>query len=503
MALFLGCCTCGLGGVVATPAIARAQDKPAGDELGALGAAIDANPDANEPYDAFAAVAFKQKRWDEAIARLKAGVARIPRYHAGYYKLGYAYRQRHAFLESAAAYRRFAELEPGKSDPFFGLGASLQGAGDRPGALEAYRRYVELEKAPEKQKFVEQAKAEIQKLSTPAPSPGEKPGPAPVVGNPAAALPPRSDALSLRAEADKLRGAGKTDEAAAAYERALAADPSNLDLHIELGDAYFAQKRYADAARVFRATVERDPSYALGWYNLAHAESRVGQNGAAVAAYHAYMKLRPADPDPYYGLGQTEKAAGNTKAAIEAFRMYLQMEKRPESQRWVDRARRELESLEGPGPRTRLYHNHDLKNPFDDRPAYASADDLLPPGGEDKLGAARDRIQRELAADDILPIDGEDLRQGAELGLRGAGSAGADAAGSRDRLARYANALAGYRNALDHHASEVAALYQRGAERVLVNDLRGAQRIWGSTVAADSRIEEARLRLERARALLR
>src|SRR5204863_155084 len=162
------------------------------------------------------------------------------------------------------------------------------------------------------------------------------------------------------AEADKLRSAGKLDETAAAYERALAADPGNLDLHIELGDAYFAQKRYGDAAKIFRATIERDASYALGWYNLAHAEARAGQNAAAVLAYHAYIKLRPTDPDPYYGLGQTEKAAGNTKAAIEAFRTYLSMEKRPESQRWVERARRELESLEA-GPRTRQY-NHDLKN---------------------------------------------------------------------------------------------------------------------------------------------
>ncbi len=499
LALFL---RCSLGGALSSLCLAQGTALAQADELVPLAAAIDANPSAAEVYDAYVAAAFRAKRWDEAIARLKVAVAKIPTYHAGYYKLGYAYRQKKAWSESVVAYVKFAELEPGKSDPYFGLGASLQGAGDRPAAVEAYKRYVELEKAPEKQKFVEQAKGEIARLSAvvppPRPAAAVSPGPAPAVAaRPAtAASGPRSEALALRADADKLRAAGKLDEASAAYERALAADPGNLDLHVELGDAYFAQKRYTDAAKVFRAAVDRDPGYALGWYNLAHAESRAGQNGTAVLAYHAYMKLRPTDPDPYYGLGQAEKAAGNIKAAIEAFRAYLAMERRPESQRWVERARKELEALES-GPRTWM-HTRDLKNPFEDRPAYASADDLLPPGGEGAVGAARERIQRELAADDILPIDGELARPEPTAPLpEGA------AASNRDRLARYASALAAYRVALDRQASEVAGLYQRGTERLIANDLRGAQRLWSSSSAADRAVDEARVRLDKARALLK
>lgn len=473
------------------------------DPLPGLAQAIAAHPDDAAAYDAYAQAALKLRRWDDAIAQLKLGVARIPSYHKGWYKLAYGYRSKGSFAEAAAAYRRFAELEPGKADPFFGLAASLQGAGDRDGAVAAYRRYLELETSPDKQQFVAQAKDEIARLtatgssaappSVPAPASPAPASPAPA--SPAPVAPPASNALSLRANAERLRKAGKLDEAAAGYEKALAADPANLDLHVELGDVYFAQKRYGDAARLFAASVMRDPGYALGWYDLAHAHARAGNHSDAVRAYREYMKLRPADPDPYYGLGQTYRAMGDTKNATEALRTYLKMEHRPESKRWIEQAHRDLEALEGAGP----HSSHDLKNPFEPSRALASADDFLPPGDSYRAGA-HERIVRELAADDILPVDlNDELPTDTERSSSLEGKDGA--AKDRDRLARYAAALAAYRAALVRAADQASSLYQRGTERVLANDLRGAQKTWTQTVS-DREIEDARMRLQKARAAL-
>ena len=486
------------------------------DGLVPLGRAIDASP-SPATYDAYAQAAFRARRWDEAIARLKVGTVQLPAYHQGWYKLGYAYRQQHAFGEAAAAYRKFAELEPAQADPYFGLGAALEGVGDRSGAAEAYRRYIELEKAPEKQKFVAQARAQIEKLGTPAvppPQPTVVPPPVtpppvtpppllpPVAGiKPAVSAAPGSASLQLRAEADKLRRSGKLPEAASAFERALAADPGNLDLHVELGDVYFAQKRYPEAARVFRESVERDRGYALGWYNLAHAEAQAGNHKGAIASYREYIRLRPSDPDPYYGLGHACKAAGDRQGAIDAFRAYLQMEQRPELQRWVDRARHELRALGDTtqrgetrdlmNPFAERSRSHELKNPFEGHPGYASNDDILPAYDteSDQL-----RIARERAADDILPVDLSDGADTDDL-------AHVDASVPRDqreRLARYATALAAYRGALEHEANEAALLYQRGADRILVADLRGAQRVW-TQPSNDRAIAAARQRLDRAR----
>ncbi|MEO6951994.1 MAG: tetratricopeptide repeat protein [Polyangia bacterium] len=518
------CLTCGLSPRLSIPS--ACADSPADvDALAALGRAIDASP-SPVTYDAYAQAAFRAHRWGDAVARLKVGTAELPAYHQGWYKLAYAYRQQHAFGEAAAAYRKFAELEPAQADPYFGLGAALEGIGDRAGAIEAYRRYIELEKAPGKQRFVDQARAQIDKLGPspgaptltvassvpppmtpppvlrdPTPPPVTPPPLLPALQSPVAAVPAASS-IQLRAEADRLRRAGKLPEAAKAFERALAADPGNLDLHVELGDIYFAQKRYPEAARVFRASVDRDAGYALGWYNLAHAEAQAGDQKGAIQSYRAYIRLRPSDPDPYYGLGHACKAAGDRDGAIEAFRSYLQMERRPELQRWIDRARKELRDLGGTEARNELRdlmdpfdraRGHDLKNPFADRPAYASNDDLLP-AYEGVLESAHLRLARELAADDILPVHLGD-------GLDDDDLAPVDAHVPKDqraRLARYATALAAYRGALEHEANEAALLYQRGADRLMVADLRGAQRVWTQS-PTDRAIVEARQRLDKAR----
>ena len=226
-----------------TPSTARA------DELDALAQAIEQSPDDARTYDAYASAALKQKRWDDAIRKLKIAVARIPDYPEGYYKLAYAYRQKNEWADAADYYRRYVVLNPSRTDTYYGLGAALEGMGDKKGAIAAYDKYVALEKAPDKQRFVDSAKAELAKLdpSSRRAAAGRlqrgrrRRQPAPPVEN----------AASLRAQAEELRKANRLPEAAAAYKRAIAADRGNLDLYNDLGNVYFALKQYGDAAGAF------------------------------------------------------------------------------------------------------------------------------------------------------------------------------------------------------------------------------------------------------------
>jgi tetratricopeptide (TPR) repeat protein len=215
---------------VATPAFA--------DDLDPLAQAIDQRPDDPKAYDAYAQAAFKAKRWDDAIRRLKVGVARLPDYGEGYYRLAYAYRQKKEWADAADYYRRYIGLNPQKTDPWFGLGISLEGLGDKKGASTAFEKYVSLEKSPTKQWFIDYAKTELGKLG------GEKPAPPPVQqavsdpykATPQPAGPPRGDAGALRANADQLRKDGKLDDAVGAYKKAIDADRGNLDLYNDLGN---------------------------------------------------------------------------------------------------------------------------------------------------------------------------------------------------------------------------------------------------------------------------
>ena len=484
---------------------ARAED------LAALGAAVDASPDDAKAYDAFALAAFKEKRWDDAIKRLKLGVARIPDYSEGYYKLAYAYRQKKEWADAADYYRRYISINPSKTDPYFGLGASLEGVGDKKGAISAYEKYIALEKSPQKQRFVDSAKQQLAKLQgqgtidTRMPVPGSlvsgtapPPTTAPATGT-------RGDAGQLKAAAEDLRKQGKLQEAATAYGKAIEADPTNLDLYNDLGNVYFALKQYSEAARAFSAATSRDPNYALGWYNLAHALRKGDKAREAADAYKQYIKLKPDDPDPYYGLGQTLKTLGDVPGAISAFQKYVTMEKRPEEQRWVEKARAELQalqSMQGGGG-----GSGGVK--LDER-------STAPSGGIDP--EAREQLDRELKRDAVLPPSDDDLRLIDPFGndrlrdLKDPFRASAGGGGIVDpfaspsslppqaqKLREYGAAVAAYRRALARQAEDVTKSFERGVAGVLAENPASAMKAWNAVPLDDPQVAAARRSVEQLR----
>jgi tetratricopeptide (TPR) repeat protein len=482
---------------------ARAED------LSSLGAAVDEHPDDGKAYDAFALAAFKEKRWDDAIRRLKVGVARIPDYSEGYYKLAFAYRQKKEWPDAADYYRRYIALNPNKTDPYFGLGAALEGLGDKKGAVAAYEKYVALEKSPQKQRFVDQAKQQLAKLQgtaantidTKTPVPSTLVSPQPTI--PSATVPAGASTQQLRQEGDELRKQGKLNEAARSYEQALTLDRGNLDLYNDLGNVYFALKQYGDAARAFSAATSRDPSYALGWYNLAHALRKGDKAREAADAYKQYIRLKPDDPDPYYGLGQTLKTLGDVQGAINAFQKYVSMEKRPDEQRWVEKARAELQALQampaGGGPSGKV-------------------EDRASEGGVDQ--AARDQLDRELKRDAVLPPSDDDLRlidpfsSDRTRELRdpfhgelvdpfvSSTNASAKEGPQAARLREYGAALAAYRRALARQAEDVSARFERGVAGVLAENPQSAMRAWNAVPLEDAQVEAARRSVEQLRRAL-
>ena len=485
-----------LGALTSVTSPARADD-----DLDALARAIDTSPDDARTYDAYAAAALKAKRYDDAIRKLKVGVARITDYPEGFYKLAYAYRQKKEWADAADYYRRYVTLNPSRTDTYYGLGAALQGLGDKRGAISAYDKYVALEKAPGKQRFVDSARAELLKLD---PSRGPPPPQAPpeTVSPPPLPMAPRGDGASLRAQADELRRAGKLAEAATAYRRAVDADRGNLDLYNDLGNVYFALKQYGDAAGAFSDATKRDPSYALGWYNLAHALRKGDHPREASEAYRQYIKLKPEDPDPYYGLGQTLKMLGDVPGAISAFQKYISMEKRPDEQRWVDKARVELQALEAMQARP--------------QPKASGKIDEKSSGSED----ARQQLDRELRRDAVMPPSDDDMRlidpfsRGRLRDLKDpfrGGASGRDAivdpfergdTSSSDKLRQYGAALAAYRRALSRHAEEVSVRFERGVASALAANTPSALRTWNAVPLDDPEVATARQSVERIRRTL-
>jgi tetratricopeptide (TPR) repeat protein len=114
------------------------------------------------------------------------------------------------------------------------------------------------------------------------------------------------------------------------------------------GQALLSAKHLAEAAQKFEAAVAVDPKFASAWYSLAVARRHLNQCPGAIAAYRRYAALAPDEPEPYFGLGLCLRDTGDRAGAIEALRHYVSIEKRPASERWVDKAHSVLAELSAP-----------------------------------------------------------------------------------------------------------------------------------------------------------
>jgi tetratricopeptide (TPR) repeat protein len=459
----------------------------ADDPLAEYAKAIAATPDDAKAYEAYGRAAIAAGKLDDAVAQLKVGVARLPDFNEGYYLLAYAFRKKQSWADAADYYRRCIGLKHKETDSLYGLGKSLAALGDKKGAKAAFTRFVSDEKRPQAAKFVEEAKAELAKIDPPPPAPVASPG-------------------ALKAEADSLLNEKKFAEAAAAYRKAIDVDKGNLDLYNSLGNVYFTLKQYNDAAKAFKDATDRDSGYALGWYNLAHALRKADRKGEAVEAYRRYMKLKPEDPDPYYGLGQTLKALGDVPAAIVAFRRYVEMEKRPDEQRWVEKAKQELQAMEAmqkpatPAPTPGKV--------VDEKAAFDGLAEPFPGGG---AAPAHERPRARLRDLHDPFMNPESNPQGAleQDGLidpfaRRAQQALEEpsepmAPGPARSVRDYGRALTAFRRALAAQAEDVETRYERGVAWALQGKPREAIAAWNTIPLDDARVQAARRGVEHLR----
>ncbi len=101
---------------------------------------------------------------------------------------------------------------------------------------------------------------------------------------------------SLRADALILRGliaheAGKRDQAAEFYRRALAVEPECADAWNDQGVLEFQAGNYGAAAMAFRKAVEIEPALADAWFNLADALDECGDAEGAARSRLEWKRL--------------------------------------------------------------------------------------------------------------------------------------------------------------------------------------------------------------------
>jgi len=287
------------------------------------------------------------KNYAGAATKFEIVVAADAGNDLAWYLLASASRQAGRCDRAIVAYKRYMDLVPAMPDPYYGLGLCLLNTGDKLGALAALRHFVAVA-PPKSASWKAHAASVVQELSAAPPA-------APAAANggmvdAAATKPaPVSPGNQAYVDAQLLRDRGHVEESIVRFKQAFAADPKHWAARTALGELLLKIRRDDEAITVLRATVDKNPNYALAWYDLAFALRARNQHPAAVDAYDHYIKLKPDDPDPYYGMGRSLQHLGRAADARRAYETYLSLEKRPGEQRWVESATNQLKILAASG----------------------------------------------------------------------------------------------------------------------------------------------------------
>ena len=95
----------------------------------------------------------------------------------------------------------------------------------------------------------------------------------------------------------RLYGEGRLAEAAAAYGRAIEADPTQAKGYFNLGVCQAAMGLREDAVATYTTATRRDPRYINAWFNGATELKELGRLEEAVASYQRVVALSPTDAD--------------------------------------------------------------------------------------------------------------------------------------------------------------------------------------------------------------
>jgi len=254
---------------------------PAGDAPSADAPATEPPKDA-EAWTAEGQAAIEARDWSAAASAFAEARALDPEDASLAYRHAYALRKAGQLPAAVQAYQAHLQRVPGNADAWYALASTLESLERTAEARKAFARYAEVEDRPENQKFVELALAKAeQDVGTPdegdappttgaRPSPGPRPTLKPALdalraGNYRAALnlvpQDATDGPSEAARAGALLGMGLTEEAEAAWRRAISGlgGPAALAARFGLAEALRAQGKLTEAKPLY-AQVADDPS---------------------------------------------------------------------------------------------------------------------------------------------------------------------------------------------------------------------------------------------------
>ena len=137
-------------------------------------------------------------------------------------------------------------------------------------------------------------------------------------------------------------GGSPVQDCIAAYEQAVALNPSAAGAMVNLGTIFFRQKHYDDAERFYRRALEADPQYTLALFNLANLNDERGNVEEARELYRRALKITPDYADAHFNLALLSERTGDPLRAVAHWKAYLKLDV---SSAWARTARKQLDRL--------------------------------------------------------------------------------------------------------------------------------------------------------------
>lgn len=119
---------------------------------------------------------------------------------------------------------------------------------------------------------------------------------------------------------------GRDDKAEEFYRRSMASNPGYAPAYTHLGDLYLRIGRYQEAVRLLAEAVKVRPDYAPGLNRLARAYTHLHMYNDAVATIEKAIELAPDRPEHAASLGMIQLELGLSLRAEQSFRRALQLD---------------------------------------------------------------------------------------------------------------------------------------------------------------------------------
>jgi len=113
------------------------------------------------------------------------------------------------------------------------------------------------------------------------------------------------ETLAKKTEADV-----KFQEAIDYYQQYLAINPSNSDVRVDMGIAYFEKGETESAISHFNQVIEANPQHVKAWFNLGFVSSQSGKKEKAIKAWKKYLELESEGPNAEYAKSQLKELEG-------------------------------------------------------------------------------------------------------------------------------------------------------------------------------------------------